>query len=157
MPELVLTTLKFVFLGLLYLFVARAIRVIWLDIAGPSAAKPRAGVAARAPRPAQRSASRGAAPRAIVVLEENLPPRTYPLRDGEVTIGRAAECTVVLNDTYVSQLHTKIYVENGFWQVADLGSTNGTFLNRVRLADPAPVAAGDEVRLGKTLVEVRAK
>ncbi|HEX9697739.1 MAG TPA: FHA domain-containing protein [Actinomycetota bacterium] len=160
MPELVLTSLKFLFLALLYLFVARAVRVIWLDIAGPRAG-PRAGrAAASAPvrsRPSARSGARSGQARSVAVIEEGRAPAVLPLRSEAITLGRADECSAVLQDTYVSQMHTKIFPKDGRWFVMDLGSTNGTYLNRVKVSDPAPIAPGDEVRLGKTVVEVRAK
>ncbi|HVL90561.1 MAG TPA: FHA domain-containing protein [Actinomycetota bacterium] len=157
MPELVLTSLKFLFLALLYLFVARTVRVIWLDIAGPATGGRRQAVA-QAPRarPAARG-GRGAVPRSIAVVEENKSPKVLPLDQDAITLGRAAECSVALDDTYVSQLHTKIFRKDGAWFVMDLGSTNGTYLNRMKVSDPMPVSSGDEVRLGKTVVEVRAK
>ncbi len=160
MSELVLTTLKFLFLALLYLFIARAMRIIWLDIAGTRTGRATApGPVRPTQRPAARPTGKAAreAPRSLQVTEDGQAPRIYPLRDQAVTIGRADECTVPLHDTYVSQMHTKIFPKDGVWQVMDLGSTNGTYLNRVKISDPMPLAPGDEVRLGKTIVEVRAK
>jgi pSer/pThr/pTyr-binding forkhead associated (FHA) protein len=156
-PELVLTSLKVLFLVLLYLFIARAIRVIWLDLVGPRAPKPRP---VRQPRPqtASKPSKRPAAkaPRSLVVTEDGQNPRTVGI-DGEkaITFGRAEECTVVLKDTYVSQMHTRIFSKDGAWYVEDLGSTNGTYLNRAKVTDASPLTAGDEVRLGKTTVELR--
>lgn len=158
MPELVLTSLKFLFLALLYLFVARTVRVIWLDIAGTGGGGRRRQAAAAPPRArAAARSGRGAMPRSVAVVEEGKSPTVLPLRDQPITLGRAAECSAVLDDTYVSQLHTKIFPKDGGWFVMDLGSTNGTYLNRMKVSDPMPLAPGDEVRLGKTVVEVRAK
>jgi hypothetical protein len=159
MPALVLTTLKIVFLVLLYLFVARAIRVIWLDLGGRApkrAAPPVAAPVASPTRPApvRTGPAKGRA-RSIVVTEEGSRPKTYPLSSEAITIGRAPECTVVIKDGYTSQMHTKIFTRDGQWHVMDLGSTNGTYLNRVKVSDPVPIAPGDEIRLGKTVVEVR--
>lgn len=158
MPELVLTSLKFFFLAILYLFVARAVRIIWLDLAGHRSVRPGAAPAPvhRAP-PARtgRSAAKGK-PRAVAVTEEGGRPKVVPLTDA-ITLGRADECTVTLGDTYVSQMHTKIYPKDGMWFVMDLGSTNGTYLNRVKVGDPMQINPGDEVRLGRTVVEVRVK
>lgn len=159
MPELVLTSLKFLFLAILYLFVARAVRIIWLDLAGHRSARP-AGAPAPVHRAPPTRASRGGAkgkPRAVAVTEEGGRPKVLPLGSEAITLGRAAECSVALGDTYVSQMHTKIYPKDGLWFVMDLGSTNGTYLNRVKVGDPMPINPGDEVRLGRTVVEVRAK
>ena len=56
--------------------------------------------------------------------------QVFPLGE-EVTIGRAPGCSVALaDDTFVSQLHARVFVRDGQPFVEDLGSTNGTFLNR---------------------------
>lgn len=149
MPPIVLTTLKYLFLALLYLFIARAVRVVYLDLVGPRVPKPRG---ARARPTGQRR--RGGTPRAVIVSEADKPVRTVPL-DGEVTVGRADSCTVQLDDTYVSTLHARLFAKDGTWFVEDLGSTNGTYLNRVKVTSPSPIAVGDEVRIGKTIIEVR--
>lgn len=158
MTELALTTLKFVFLALLYLFIARAVRVIWLDLAGPRSAKPRPVTAKRPARvrPASKSSKKGAASsatvRSLLVTEGGSSSKTIPLRDQPVTLGRASECTLELKDDYVSQVHTRFFAKDGIWHVADAGSTNGTMLNRVRIQEPMPIQPGDEVRLGKAVV-----
>jgi pSer/pThr/pTyr-binding forkhead associated (FHA) protein len=54
----------------------------------------------------------------------------------------------------VSQLHARIYKANGETLVEDLGSTNGTYLNRKRLTSATPVRAGDRVQVGKTVLEL---
>ena len=78
----------------------------------------------------------------------------FPLGE-EVTIGRAPGCSVPLaDDTYVSQLHARIYIREGQPFVEDLGSTNGTFLNRSRLTQTMPLRRGDRVQVGQTVLEV---
>lgn len=145
MPPIVLTTLKFFFIALLYLFIARAVRVIHLDLVGARVPKP------KAPR---RGARRGT-PRTIEVAEPDKPARTLALKDDEVTFGRATTCTVPLDDTYVSALHARLFSKDGQWFVEDMGSTNGTYLNRVKVTNPSPLSVGDQVRVGKTMVDVR--
>jgi pSer/pThr/pTyr-binding forkhead associated (FHA) protein len=90
-----------------------------------------------------------------VVTESEGEPRTFPVGAGPLTIGRAESCEVVLADTYASQFHARIYAQDGSWFVEDLGSTNGTYLNRVKVSHPSPLAAGDEIRIGKTTIEAR--
>ena len=146
MPPIVLTTLKFLFLALLYLFIARAVRVIYLDLVGP-----------RVPRTKGQSApkKRRGTPHSIVVRDVDQAAQTIMLETNEVTFGTSETCTVRLKDTYVSRMHARIYSKDGLWFVEDLGSTNGTSLNRVKVTAPSPVAVGDEIRFGKTIVEVR--
>ena len=70
-------------------------------------------------------------------------------------VGRAIECDLRLEDTFVSQQHARIFGKNGSWYVEDLGSTNGTFVNEQRLAAPAMLAPGDRIRVGTTVMELR--
>jgi hypothetical protein len=146
-PPLIVTTLKFLFIALLYVFIARAIRVIYLDLVGPRASG-RKQAQRRAP------VRRRGVPRLISVTEPDKPMRTYEL-ESEVTFGRTDECDIALDDTYVSTKHARIFEKDGTWLVEDLGSTNGTYLNRTKVTTPSPLSVGDEVRVGKTIVEVR--
>jgi pSer/pThr/pTyr-binding forkhead associated (FHA) protein len=57
------------------------------------------------------------------------------------------------NDTFVSQLHARIFREAGSTMIEDLGSTNGTYLNGKRVAAPERVAKGDRVQIGNTVFE----
>jgi pSer/pThr/pTyr-binding forkhead associated (FHA) protein len=74
----------------------------------------------------------------------------------EVTVGRAGGCGILLaEDTFVSQLHARLYRRNGDLFVEDLGSTNGTFVNKKRVTAPAAIRKGDRIQFGRTTVEVR--
>ena len=79
---------------------------------------------------------------------------TYRL-DGNLQIGRADACQIQLSDTYVSQFHARIFSRDGSWFVEDLGSTNGTYLNQRRVTSPAELQAGDRLKVGKVVMEVR--
>ena len=149
MPVLVLTILKILFLALLYLFIARAVRVIYLDLVGPRV--PRSASPASVPAPRKRRAQ----PRELLVTEAEGSPRSYPMNAEPLSIGRSESCQVILNDTYVSQMHARVYPKDGEWFVEDLGSTNGTYLNRAKVTQPSPIGVGDEIRIGKTTLEVR--
>lgn len=74
---------------------------------------------------------------------------------GALDIGRGEDCRIRVDDTYVSQMHARLYGKDGAWFVEDLGSTNGTYLNDRRLSNVAEVHPGDIVRVGKTLLELR--
>ncbi|MGH9005132.1 MAG: FHA domain-containing protein, partial [Acidimicrobiia bacterium] len=80
--------------------------------------------------------------------------QVFPLSE-EVTIGRAPGCSVALaDDTFVSQLHARVYVRDGQPFVEDLGSTNGTFLNQARLTKTQRLRKGDRLQIGQTILEV---
>ncbi|MGH2752461.1 MAG: FHA domain-containing protein FhaB/FipA [Actinomycetota bacterium] len=152
MPQLVLELLKYVFLIVLYIFVARAVKVVYLELR-PSPA--RSG-ASRAPAPAPRSPSKRPkkAPRKLSVIEGPLKGKSYELGD-ELTVGRAEKCHIVVDDTYVSQVHARFYANGESYVVEDLGSTNGTYVNRRRITSPTELSRGDRVKIGKTVLELR--
>jgi pSer/pThr/pTyr-binding forkhead associated (FHA) protein len=151
-PPFVLLILKVVFLGLLYLFVYRVVRAVAVDVRRTrTAAQPKAAV----PAAATRVGGRSRPPRSLVVTDERgVKGQSYRL-DGSVRVGRADDCEVRLSDTYVSSEHARLYERDGTWYVEDLGSTNGTYVNQRRITGPAELRAGDRVRVGKTVLELR--
>lgn len=180
MPPIILTMLQGLFLLLLYVFVARAVRAVIRDV-NVTAVRARR---APAPQPAQhtphqpsdqqvirpqsdrRGEPNGEAdhgpsreerppPREIVVHSPTGAPRVMALDGEEITFGRGERTSVPLKDPYTSDRHARIYRDGGRWLVADLGSTNGTFLNQVKVIEPTPIAAGDQLGIGRTVVEVR--
>ena len=156
MPDSLLTILKFCLVALLYLFFFRVLRAVWVEVSGRQpvvapAAPPTGGSrgAAAAASPAAQKGSR------LKVIEPaGRRGRTYELAD-ELTVGRAVGCQVTLDDdTFVSQLHARVFRRDGQLFVEDLGSTNGTFLNRRKVSSPAPLKRGDRLQMGKTVMEL---
>ena len=64
------------------------------------------------------------------------------------TIGRSPDCGVFLDDVTVSRRHAALVQRNGRWTIEDLGSLNGTFVNRRRV-EGATLEDGDEIQIGK--------
>jgi len=64
-------------------------------------------------------------------------------------IGRQADLCLCLNSQDISRVHAEIFLEHANLRIRDLGSTNGTFLNYKRLAEPATLADGDIIHFGK--------
>jgi FHA domain len=153
MSEAVLTVLKFCFLALLYLFLARVVRVVVLELRSPAAEAAAGAAPAAAPRGRERRAGRGAL--RLRLLDPS--PRkgeVIPI-PAEVTVGRGGGCGIVLaEDTYVSTLHARLYQQNGQAFVEDLGSTNGTFVNGKQVTSPTRLKRGDQVQFGQTVAEV---
>ena len=156
MPDLVLLILKYVFLAILWIFVARSVRAVLVELRPAKAPAP--GRVRSAPVPTQPPPrkTKGKAPgKAVVVEGTSLAGKSFPLT-GELTIGRSEECKVrVEGDTYVSSVHARIFQKDGSYMVEDLGSTNGTYLNRRRITAPAELQRGDRVKVGKTVLEMR--
>jgi pSer/pThr/pTyr-binding forkhead associated (FHA) protein len=139
-----LSALKYALLALLFLFIWRAMR--WVVRGLNVDRTPSAGRGSVATTPARQTM--------LLVQPDGTKP--YPDRlEGTTTIGRAAECELRIDDTYVSQQHARIFDRGGNWYVADLGSTNGTFVNEQKLVAPAMLTPGDKVRIGTTTVELR--
>ena len=153
MSPFVLSVLKYSLLVLLYFFVFRAIRSVAVDVGGR---KRGATTQMRTSAPASTKPSKGGrSPTQVVVHDAGgCKPLTVKLRD-PAEIGRGDRCAIRLQDTYVSQVHARLYGENGAWYVEDLGSTNGTLLNDRRVEAPVEVHAGDVLKIGKTVLELR--
>lgn len=152
MPEAILTILKFCFLGLLYLFLVRVLRAVELELSWGRAS---GGLRTRLPGRAGRGRHSDQSGRPYrLKMVEPATAQVFPLGE-EVTIGRAPGCSVPLaDDTFVSQLHARIYIREGRPFVEDLGSTNGTFLNRARLTQAMPLHRGDRLQVGQTVLEI---
>src|SRR5436190_22642501 len=67
---------------------------------------------------------------------------------GDVTIGRRAACEVALRDDSISGCQAHLRRRGSQWEVEDLGSTNGTFVNGRRIAGPQPLQPGDVIGIG---------
>ena len=154
MPNLVLDLLKYVFLAVLYLFMWFVVKAVLNEIRPQQRRRRAARQPAPTPsRPPPRRPKK--APRHVAIVEGSaLKGKTFELSE-ELVIGRADRCHVVLDDTYVSQMHARIFARNGAYVLEDLGSTNGTYLNRKRITSPAELQRGDQVKIGKTLMELR--
>lgn len=158
MPALILQLTRVGFLILLWLFVLAAIRVVRADL--KMASDPRSDN--RPSRPSRKNA-RGVAPLAagsmvpaiLVVTAGSLAGTRLRLGSGTILIGRAEDSTLVLDDDYASTRHARIVQQGRGYAVEDLGSTNGTYLDRTRITAPTPVPVGVPIRIGRTVIELR--
>ena len=80
-----------------------------------------------------------------------------PVPAPTVVLGRAAGCDVVIDDDSVSAQHARLEFDTGAWRITDLGSTNGTAVEGVKLAPqlPTPLPYGSTVRLGGVQLQFR--
>jgi pSer/pThr/pTyr-binding forkhead associated (FHA) protein len=149
--EETLLVLKVAFLVLLYLFIWRIVRSAARDvrssqesmILGPQQAQS-LGLVAKAP-----AAPRG---RLVVVASSALTPGdAYEVDSAQVTVGRGANNDIPLpDDEFASARHARIEPRRDGVFVEDVGSTNGTFVNGIRLARERRLQPGDLVRVGDT-------
>src|SRR2546428_9940491 len=78
-----------------------------------------------------------------------------PLDTDEITIGRAPENGLVINDSNVSRVHARVTLEpGGRVVVADNGSRNGVFVNDRKVTTQQPIGPGDRVVIGQTVMEL---
>ncbi|ALO09637.1 FHA domain protein [Streptomyces venezuelae] len=174
MSELTLTVMRLGFLAVLWLFVIVAVQVIRSDLFGTRVtqrgsrrqdARPQQNARQQAAAPPQQRGQqppagggrqRRGAPTKLVVSEGTLTGTTVALQGQTITLGRAHDSTIVLDDDYASSRHARIYPDrDGQWIVEDLGSTNGTYLDRTRLTTATPIPLGAPIRIGKTVIELR--
>jgi hypothetical protein len=157
LDELVLAVARFGLLVLLWIFVFAVVGVVRRDMfAGGRSrrmvAAPRAAVAAGA-TPAK--VRRGRAAHHLVVTGGQLAGTKLTLGEHQITIGRAEDSTLVITDDYASARHARLVPRAGQWFIEDLGSTNGTYLDRVKVNGPTPVPIGVPIRIGRTSIELR--
>ncbi|MGZ4590187.1 MAG: FHA domain-containing protein FhaB/FipA [Actinomycetes bacterium] len=163
MSELTLTIIRLGFLAVLWLFVITAVSVMRSDLFGrrvtprPSGKRPAAAPPAKPPRskPAKPAKGKRGVPSTLVVTQGALSGTSVRLGESAVTLGRAQDSTIVLDDDYVSSRHARVFPRDGQWFVEDLGSTNGTYLDRTKVSGAMPVKIGLPIRVGKTVVELR--
>lgn len=159
MPETLLTILKFCFLALLYLFFVRVLRAVWVEVSGRGASTTAAlggdGAGLGGARAARAGAGVGskAANRLVALEPSSMKGTGFDLAD-ELTLGRASGCQIMLDDTFVSQLHARVFRRDGQVWVEDLGSTNGTHVNGSKITAPVVVRRGDRLQVGQTVLEV---
>lgn len=155
MPELVLQLTRGGFLALLWLFVLLALQVVRSDLYAASGLK--SGVPGRSgAKPSRvRGAGRAKVARQLLVTQGPLSGTRITLDSRPILIGRADDSTLKLDDDYASTRHARISQQGDEWYVEDLGSTNGTYLERNKVTGPTRVPLGTPVRIGKTVIELR--
>lgn len=136
MPDVILTLLRIIFLGLIYLFVWQVARAIGSHV----------GISLRRPR---REGTR-----LMMVKSETQQGLEIDVTDARV-LGRSEEADVLLDDPYASEFHMRLVAHENGLVLHDLGSTNGTYVNGRRVTAPTTLRRGDSVQVGKTVMEVR--
>lgn len=152
MSDQLLTILKICLLVLLYLFFLRVLRAVWAELKAPRVVADAAPTSRRIRRQ-ERKASRRSITQLRIVEPADQRGRAFPLAE-ELTVGRAAGCSITLDDTFVSQIHARVFVRDAQWFVEDLGSTNGTYVNRSKVSGPMVVNGGDRMQVGNTVMEL---
>ena len=151
---IVVQVLRFGFLALLWIFIFATLRVVRADLAGagtPRSTVPTRPAAQQRPRPKRG----GMALTHLLDPVGGLAGPRITLAGQPIMIGRANDSTLVLTDDYASTRHARLVSRDGDWYVEDLGSTNGTYLDRTKVTAPTLIPPGVPIRIGKTVLELR--
>lgn len=159
MEEPILTLLKWCFLLLVYVFFFRVLQAVWkgsttrVSVQQVTSSTPKTN-SKRLQKPVGRPPASGR-PKIVKILEPSSLAGQECLLEHEVTIGRSSDCTITLEDAYISQTHARISVSSRGVVVEDMGSTNGTFLNNEKVRGSKQAHLGDRIRVGTVLLELR--
>lgn len=137
MYEILSMIVKYALTLVIYIFIFRIVRLIYLDIKTITAGE---DAAALLPHLKLLTPVIGKNGKAVAEV--------YPLVRSETVIGRAVKCSVVLPDPYISSEHARIEKQKDRFFIEDLKSANGTVLNGVRLAERAELKHGDLISFG---------
>jgi pSer/pThr/pTyr-binding forkhead associated (FHA) protein len=140
--DIVLLVLRLALVLALYLFLIWAIRALSGDLRAWRGAPAREAVAAAGEPPAAR----------LVLLDGTTggSPSGKALRVQEITtVGRAGDNALVLDDEFISAHHAVLRHQDGEWWLSDLGSTNGTWADNVRVDVPTAVQPGATIQFGR--------
>lgn len=136
MPDVILALLRIIFLGLVYLFVWQVSRAIGAHL----------GISLRRRR---KEGNR------VVIIKSDTQ-RGHEIEVTDVTVlGRSDDADVFLDDPYASEFHMRFVAEENGLVLHDLGSTNGTYVNGRRITAPTDLHRGDNIQVGKSVMEVR--
>jgi pSer/pThr/pTyr-binding forkhead associated (FHA) protein len=155
--ELTLFLIRVAYLAILWIFVLSAISVIRSDMFGARVPEAARGAEARKEKRggAKPPTKRRGSPTHVVVTEGSNVGERAELDHAPILIGRGSDAGIRLDDDYVSTRHARIAASGDQWFVEDLGSTNGTYIGTVRITQPTTITLGTQVRIGKTILELR--
>ncbi|WP_244930712.1 FHA domain-containing protein [Nocardioides sp. W7] len=155
MSELTLLLVRIAYLAILWIFVLSAISVIRSDMFGARVPEAARAKAPRKEKTAKAPSKRRGAPTHVLVVEGSSAGERADLEHAPILIGRGTDAAIRLDDDYVSTRHARIAASGDQWFVEDLGSTNGTYIGTVRITQPTTITIGTQVRIGKTILELR--
>lgn len=170
--ELTLLILRIGFLVALWVFVFFVIYAVRSDLFGQrvkrmpaapaqtSAPEASAFLTSAQPRLATAPAAQELAPALgvplkLVITSGAMQGKELELSDDGLTIGRSPDSSLVIQDDYTSTHHARIEVRGANWLLRDLDSTNGTFLDGVKVTTATPIPLNTPITVGSMTFEVR--
>lgn len=142
MFNILIMALRYIFLALLLVFIFRLVKWMVGDL--QQTRRDSSGLHGKAGQPANDGAK-------LTVIEsgsrEFKPGDSLPLGK-EKLLGRGETSDILIRDSFASSRHALIFFRDGQYWLDDLDSTNGTFLNEVKIDQPAVLADGDIIKIG---------
>lgn len=139
MTAVVVLILRIALAALLYLFLWQVMHTLWRELKGQSTfllSQKMPGIH-------------------ISAHTEDGSALQFHFRQPEILIGRSSNCDISLRDEALSARHARLAFHHGQWWLEDLGSTNGTFLNKDPIKVPAVIITGDQFQCGNTVFSLR--
>lgn len=159
--EITVTLLRFAFLALLWVFIFMILAAARRDLGvGRNFRTARSSpdihqeMAESRPNPSQQVAP-PVRPTQLVITDGAQAGAVMRLGDQPITMGRATDIEVSLQDDYASGKHARLFPQGSRWFLEDLGSTNGTFVGGSRLTRAVPIEPGSDFRVGRTTMQLR--
>ncbi len=159
--EITVTLLRFAFLALLWIFVFLILAASRRDLGVGKNFRATRAAAAPSSQPEGRVAGQQtppppSRPTQLVITDGAQAGSVLRLGDQPITLGRASDIEVSLQDDYASGRHARLFPQGSRWFLEDLGSTNGTFVGGTRLTRATPIEPGTDFRVGRTTMQLRA-
>lgn len=88
----------------------------------------------------------------LIVLAGNSVGKMFKIEKAESIIGRSQTADIPIDDKSISRHHAKILIQNGKIFITDLGSTNGTFYNSIKIEGQVMINDGDKIQVGNTSI-----
>jgi pSer/pThr/pTyr-binding forkhead associated (FHA) protein len=137
MTAIVIFILRILLTAFLYAFLIWALYTLWREL-----------------RASQIMAVGKKAPSILIRNLDFVPPLEQTFNSAQLIIGRDPSCELCIANELVSAQHARLSFHHNQWWVEDLLSTNGTFLNDERIYTPTVLVADDELRFGKTNLQI---
>ena len=132
--------LRILFMAFLYAFLGVAIWMLWRSVVSKQANQGNIAI-----------------PSLTLATSVDLEPKTQTFASNEVLIGRSLDCDFILKDPTVSSRHARLFYHLDQWWFEDNNSTNGSYLDGIRVEEPIVVKDNDEFYCGDAIFKISIK
>lgn len=132
--------LRILFLVFLYSFLGVAIWMLWRSVVSKQANQGNIAI-----------------PSLTLATDVGVEPKTQTFAGNEVLIGRSQDCDFIIDDPTVSSRHARLFYHLDQWWFEDNNSTNGSYLDGIRVEEPIVVKDNDEFYCGDAIFKISIK